>query len=486
MELDPLILSRIQFAFVISFHAIFPVFTIGLASFIAFLEALAFKTDNPVWLRLSAFWTKVFAVVFGMGVVSGIVMSFQFGTNWSNFAQASANFLGPMLSYEVVTAFFLEAAFLGILLFGRDKVPKGVHLFAAVMVAVGTFISSFWILSANSWMHTPAGIELRDGIFHVVSWTEAIFNPSFPYRFAHMGLASFLTGGFVVAGVSAWYLLLGREVEANRKALSICLWLLLIIAPTQAVLGDFHGLNTLEHQPMKVAAMEGNWETSTRVPLLLFAIPDNDTQSNHYEVGIPGLASLILTHDIDGEVPGLNEVAKDEQPPVALVFWAFRIMVGLGLLMIAVAVTGLLLRFKGRLWEARWFLQGLRFMSITPFLAVLAGWVVTESGRAPWLVYGMMTHAEGLTPSLTGAMALFSLIGYVVVYALVFSAGIYYLLRVLYVGLEDQVVEEEYDSDRPMRPLSATHVPFEYNKPGMKIGKFGPPTNQGGSQNGGI
>ena len=244
MELDPLILSRIQFAFVVSFHAIFPVFTIGLASYIAVLEGLAFKTENPVWVKLSAFWTKVFAVVFGMGVVSGIVMSFQFGTNWSNFAQASANFLGPILSYEVVTAFFLEAAFLGVLLFGRDKVPAGVHLFAAIMVATGTFISSFWILSANSWMQTPAGTELRDGVFYVTSWSEAIFNPSFPYRFAHMALASFLTGGFVVAGVSAWYLLRGREVEANKKALSMCLWLLLFIAPAQAVLGDFHGLNT--------------------------------------------------------------------------------------------------------------------------------------------------------------------------------------------------------------------------------------------------
>ncbi|MBC7182471.1 MAG: cytochrome ubiquinol oxidase subunit I, partial [Marinobacter sp.] len=337
---------------------------------------LAFKTENPVWVKLSAFWTKVFAVVFGMGVVSGIVMSFQFGTNWSNFAQASANFLGPMLSYEVVTAFFLEAAFLGVLLFGRDKVPAGLHLFAAIMVATGTFISSFWILSANSWMHTPAGVELREGVFHVTSWSEAIFNPSFPYRFGHMLLASFLTGGFVVAGVSAWYLLLGREVEANKKALSMCLWLLLFIAPAQAVLGDFHGLNTLEHQPMKVAAMEGNWETSRNVPLLLFAIPDQENQRNLYEIGIPSLASFILTHEWDGKVPGLNEVPVAEQPPVAIVFWSFRVMVGLGLLMIAFAVAGLILRAGGRYWRTNWFLQGLRFMSIAPFLAVLAGWFV--------------------------------------------------------------------------------------------------------------
>ncbi|MGM0569118.1 cytochrome ubiquinol oxidase subunit I [Marinobacter sp.] len=462
MELDPLLLSRIQFAFVVSFHAIFPVFTIGLASFIAVLEGLAFKTENPVWTRLSTFWTKVFAVVFGMGVVSGIVMSFQFGTNWSNFSQATANFMGPVLSYEVVTAFFLEAAFLGVLLFGRDKVPPGVHLFAALMVALGTFISSFWILSANSWMQTPAGVELRDGVFHVVSWSEALFNPSFYWRFLHMGVASFLTGGFVVAGVSAWFLLRGREVEANRKALSMCLWMLLFIAPAQAVIGDFHGLNTQEHQPVKVAAMEGNWETSTRVPLLLFALPDQANQTNRFEVGIPGMASLILAHDIDGEVPGLDLAPVEEQPPVFLVFWSFRIMVGLGFLMIGFAIAGLILRRGGRYATTNWFLQGLRLMALTPFVAVLSGWFVTEFGRAPWLVYGMMTQAEGVTPSLSGGMALFTLIGYIVVYALVFSAGVYYLMRVLHDGLEAKTTE--HPSDHPKRPLSASHVPFEYNE----------------------
>lgn len=464
MELDPLLLSRIQFAFVVSFHAIFPVFTIGLASFVAVLEALAFKTGNLLWQKLSGFWTRVFAVVFGMGVVSGIVMSFQFGTNWSNFAQATANFMGPILSYEVITAFFLEAAFLGVLLFGRDKVPPGVHLLAAVMVALGTFISSFWILSANSWMQTPAGVELRDGMFHVVSWSEAIFNPSFYYRFAHMGLASFLTGGFVVAGVSAWYLLVGREVEANRKALSICLWLLLIIAPAQAVVGDLHGLNTLEHQPMKVAAMEGNWQTDTEVPLLLFAWPDQENQTNHFEIGVPGLASYILTHDWQGVVLGLNEVPRAEQPPVSIVFWSFRIMVGLGVLMIGVAFAGLALRLGDRYWRRPWFLQTLRFMSIAPFIAVLTGWFVTDIGRAPWLVHGFMTHAQGVTPSLTGGMALFSLVGYILVYITVFAAGIYYLMRVLYIGMEDGQDSEDHESDRPMRPWSATHVPFEMGR----------------------
>ncbi|SFN04076.1 cytochrome ubiquinol oxidase subunit I [Marinobacter pelagius] len=475
MELDPLLLSRIQFAFVVSFHAIFPVFTIGLASYIAVLEALGFKTGNPVWLKLSGFWTKVFAVVFGMGVVSGIVMSFQFGTNWSNFSQATANFLGPVLSYEVITAFFLEAAFLGVLLFGRNKVPAGVHLFAAIMVATGTFISSFWILSANSWMQTPAGFELIDGVFHVTSWSEAIFNPSFQYRFMHMGLASFLTGSFVVAGVSAWYILRGREVEANRKALSMCLWLILFIAPAQLIVGDFHGLNTLEHQPTKVAAMEGNWETSPNVPLLLFAIPDQEAQTNHFEIGIPSLASLILTHEWDGVVPGLKDVPRAEQPPVAIVFWSFRIMVGIGTLMILVGLTGLALRRGGRYFQSTWFLQVLRVMSIAPFIAVLTGWFVTEVGRAPWLVYGLMDQASAVTPSLTGGMALFTLIGYIVVYAAVFSAGVYYLMRVLYVGLEDQHDEEEHEADRPARPLSAAHVPFEYGDD-----KHRNPAKQGG------
>ncbi|CAM3408043.1 cytochrome ubiquinol oxidase subunit I [Halomonas lysinitropha] len=460
MELDPLLLSRLQFAFVVAFHAIFPVFTIGLASYIALLNGLFFKTENSAWDRLALFWTKVFAVVFGMGVVSGIVMSFQFGTNWSNFSLASSNFLGPVLSYEVVTAFFLEAAFLGVLLFGRGKVPQGVHLFAAIMVATGTFISSFWILSANSWMQTPAGVELIDGRFHVTSWSEAIFNPSFWYRFWHMVLASFLTGGFVVAGVSAWYLLIRRDVEANRKALSMCLWLLLVLAPAQAVLGDFHGLNTLEHQPTKVAAMEGNWERSANVPLLLFAWPDQEAQANRFEVGIPSLASLILTHQTDGVVPGISEVPPEEQPPVWLVFWSFRVMVGIGLAMIAVALAGLWLRRGGRVYEHRGYLQLLRVMTVTPFIAVLAGWFVTETGRAPWLVYGMMTHAEGLTPSLTGGMALFTLIGYIAVYAVVFWAGIYYLTRVVRQGMLPES-PHDHGVERPKRPMSAAHATFD-------------------------
>ncbi|MDX1802427.1 MAG: cytochrome ubiquinol oxidase subunit I, partial [Marinobacter sp.] len=295
----------------------------------------------------------------------------------------------------------------------------------------------------------------------------------------HMVMASFLTGSFVVAGVSAWYLLRNREVEANRKALSMCLWLILVLAPAQVLLGDAHGLNTLEHQPYKVAAMEGNWETQSHVPLLLFALPDRDTQSNHYEIGIPGMASLILRHDFDGVVPGLRDIPRDEQPVVPVVFWSFRIMVAMGLLMVLFAVLGLALRRNGRYWKTPWFLQGLRFMSIAPFIAVETGWFVTETGRAPWLVYGLMTQAEAVTPSLTGGMALFTLIGYMVVYAAVFSAGLYYLMRVLYVGMEERE-DEEYESDRPARPLSAAHVPFEIGSDDDHADNRHKPAPQGG------
>ena len=454
MEFDPVLISRLQFAFVVSFHAIFPVFTIGLASYIALLEGLHFKTGNPLWAQLSRFWTKVFAVAFGMGVVSGIVMSFQFGTNWSNFAQASANFLGPILSYEVVTAFFLEAAFLGVLLFGRDKVPRGTHLFAACMVALGTFVSAFWILVANSWMHTPAGAEFRDGILHVTSWTEAIFNPSFPYRFTHMAVASFLTGSFVVAGVSAWYLLKGHRVEANKKALSMCLWMILFLAPAQAVIGDFHGLNTLEYQPTKLAAMEGNWETQSNVPLLLFALPSKEAQGNLFEVGIPSLASIILTHHADGVVPGINEASPAEQPPVSIVFWSFRGVLRIRFLLSAVGLWGLVLRLRRQRSEPGLFHRTLPFMIAAPFIAVVAGWVTTESGRAPWLVYGMLSFAEGVTPSLSGWMAVVSLIGYMAVYAVVYAAGGYYLWQVVKGGMDGSEPGSDEAGAHPKRPLS--------------------------------
>ncbi len=455
MELDPLFLSRIQFAFVVSFHAIFPVFTIGLASYIAVLEGIAFKTGDPVYQKLSQFWIKIFAIVFGMGVVSGIVMAFQFGTNWSVFAYTSANFLGPVLSYEVVTAFFLEATFLGVLLFGRNKVPPGLHLFAACMVAIGTFISSFWILAANSWMHTPAGVVMQDGVIHMTSWTQAIFNSSLPYRFAHMALASFITGGFVVAGVSAWYMLRGRNPRSSRKALRMCVILLAVATPLQLFVGDLHGLNTFENQPMKVAAMEGHWETQSGAPLILFAIPDAENETNHFEIKIPKLASLILTHSLDGEVPGLLEVPAEDRPPVGPVFWSFRIMVGLGLLFIAVSLFSAFKLWRGQLFESRGLLRVLSWMIPLPFVAVLAGWFVTEIGRQPWIIYGMLRIEDAVTPSLTGWMALTSLLGYIAVYAVVFSAGLVYLRRVIQTGLDPIDDATEDQSARPKRPWSA-------------------------------
>lgn len=461
MELDPLLLSRIQFAFVVSFHAIFPIFTIGLAAYIAVLEGLNFRNPDPVREKLSQFWIKIFALVFGLGVVSGIVMAFQFGTNWSNFSYAASNFLGPMLSYEVMSAFFLEATFLGVLLFGRDKVPRGVHLFAACMVALGTFISSFWILSANSWFHTPAGVELVDGHFQVTSWLQAIFNPSLPYRFSHMALASFITGGFVVAAVSSWYLLRGRNPRSSRMALRMTVIMLAVATPLQLVVGDLHGLNTFEHQPIKVAAMEGHWETQKGAPLVLFGLPDATAEKNHFEIAIPYLGSLILTHSLDGEVHGLKSVAADDRPPVAIVFWSFRIMVAIGVLFIVLSWASLVQMLRGRLFESRRLLTALSWSFPLPFIAVIAGWFVTELGRQPWVVYGMMRVSEALTPSLTGGMALATLIGYIAVYTVVFGAGVYYLRRVILDGLEPIETNEDPDSARPKRPLSALNTAFD-------------------------
>ena len=461
MELDPLLLSRIQFAFVVSFHAIFPVFTIGLAAWIAVLEALNYRRPDPVRQKLSQFWIKIFALVFGMGVVSGIVMAFQFGTNWSNFSYAASNFMGPVLSYEVVTAFFLEATFLGVLLFGRDKVPRGVHLLAACMVALGTFISSFWILSANSWFHTPAGVELVDGHFQVTSWLQAIFNPSLPFRFSHMALASFITGGFVVVAVSSWYLLRGRNPRSSTMALKMTIVMLAVATPLQLFVGDLHGLNTLEHQPIKVAAMEGHWETKKGGPLVLFGLPDSSAEKNHFEVAIPYLGSLILTHSLDGEVQGLKSVPAEDRPPVAIVFWSFRIMVAIGLVFILLSWAALVQMLRGRLSESRRLLVALSWSYPLPFIAVVAGWFVTEIGRQPWVVYGMMRVSEAVTPSLTGGMALATLIGYVAVYAVVFGAGVYYLRRVILEGLEPIETAVDDESARPKRPFSALNTGFD-------------------------
>ncbi|TWA55383.1 cytochrome bd-I ubiquinol oxidase subunit 1 apoprotein [Azospirillum baldaniorum] len=467
MDLDPLLLSRIQFAFVISFHILFPSFTVGLACWIAVLEARWLITGKALYRSLSEFWTRIFAISFGMGVVSGIVMTYQFGTNWSRWSDIVGNVLGPLIQYEVVTAFFLEAAFLGILLFGRDRVPRGIHFLAAVLVATGTVLSSFWILSANSWMHTPAGAELRDGRFFVTDWWAVVFNPSFPYRLAHMLTAMFLTTGFVVAGISAFYLLRNRFLEHARVGLSMSLALITILAPLQIFLGDLHGLNTLEHQPAKIAAMEGHWEGGARAPLILFAIPDNEAETNHAEIAIPALSSLILTHEWDGVVPGLKNFPVADRPNPEILFWTFRIMVGIGMIMLTVALIHLVQRVRGKLYSPHWFHKLLVGCMPLGFIAILAGWFTTEIGRQPWVVYGMIRTADAVTPALTGGAVLTSLIVFMVVYAIIYGAGTYYLFRLLTIGPsrlndEDLEVPAVAQGHQPKRPLS---VPGESIEP---------------------
>ncbi len=452
MDLDPVFLSRVQFAFAISFHIIFPAFTIGLAAYIAVLEMLWWRTNREIFMRLSQFWIKIFAVSFGMGVVSGIVMSFQFGTNWSRFSDITGNVLGPLLSYEVVTAFFLEATFLGILLFGRDRVPRPLHVGAACMVCLGTLISTFWILSANSWMHTPAGYLYEDGRFFVEDWWQVVFNPSFPYRLTHMLAATFLTTAFVVSGVSAWYLLKDRFHDHARLGLSMGMWLIAILAPLQIVLGDLHGLNTAEYQPVKVAAMEGHWETRRGQPAIIFAIPDEANERNRFEVGIPRLGSLILTHEWDGLVQGLKDWPPEDRPPVAPVFWTFRIMVLMGFIMLGVGVASLYLRFRGRLFESRWFLKTCVACLPIGFIAILAGWFTTEIGRQPWVVYELLRTSDGASPMLTGAQVLTSLSVFVVAYSVVFGAGIYYLVHLVRKGPE--MAEDGHPLRGARRPLS--------------------------------
>lgn len=433
LGLSALELARIQFAFTISFHIIFPAISIGMASYLAVLEGLWLKTRKPAYYDLYRFWLQIFAVTFGMGVVSGVVMSYQFGTNWSELSARAGSIMGPLLTYEVLTAFFLEAGFLGIMLFGLNKVGKGLHFFATLMVAIGTLISTFWILSSNSWMHTPQGYSIVDGVFYPESWFEIVFNPSFPYRLAHMAIAAFLSTAFIVGATGAWHLLKGRRDGATRLMFSMALWMALLVAPIQAVVGDMHGLNTLHHQPAKIAAIEGHWNTERGVPLLLFGIPDMEAETTHYALGIPRLGSLILAHDIDGEIKGLKEWAKEDRPNSLIVFWSFRVMVGMGLLMIACGVISLYLRWRGRLYEARPFHWLALAMGPAGLLALLAGWITTEVGRQPWVIYGLLRTADAVSNHDVGQMSL-SLGLFVVVYFAVFGVGIAYLLRMMHKG----------------------------------------------------
>ncbi len=452
MTLDPVLLSRLQFVWVIAWHILLPAFTVGLASYIAFMEGLYFATGRDVYFRISSFWIKIFSVAFGMGVVSGIIMPFQFGTNWSRYAYATANVLSPMLAYEGLTAFFLEAAFLGVLLFGRHLVPRWAHFFAALMVAAGTLFSSFWILSVNSWMQTPAGYELVDGRFMPKDWIQIVFNPSFPYRLAHTVCAFYISTAFVVLSVGAWFVLKQRFLEEGRRIMSTALWLLLVLVPLQIVLGDAHGLNTRKYQPTKLAAIEARWDTGSRVPLTLFAVPDQSAETNHYAIEIPDLGSLILTHELNGTVRGLKDWPRDQRPPVAFPFFAFRIMVGVGLLMLLIAVVGNLMRRGGRLYESRAFLRVCQWAAPLGFIAVLAGWTTTEVGRQPWTVYGLLRTANSVSPSLTGLDVLLTLIGYIAAYAVVFPGGWVVMRRIVRRGPEGGG-DEPVESGRPMSPV---------------------------------
>jgi cytochrome d ubiquinol oxidase subunit I len=460
--LTALELARIQFGFTISFHIIFPAITIGLASYLAVLEALWLRTKKPVYRDLYHYWMKIFAVCFGMGVVSGLVMAYQFGTNWSYFSEFAGSITGPLLAYEVLTAFFLEAGFLGIMLFGWTRVGPRLHFFATLMVAVGTLISSFWILASNSWMHTPQGHAIVDGRVIPVDWFKIIFNPSFPFRLTHMAVAAFLATALLVGGSAAWHLLKGRDTPAVRKMFSMAMWMLLLVAPLQAVIGDLHGLNTLKHQPAKIAAMEGHWESveGEGLPLLLFGWPNMLEERTDWAVGIPGLGSLILTHTWDGHVPGLLEFAPEDRPPAHIIFWTFRIMVGLGLLMIALGVWALLLRREGRLYRTPLLLRFAVVMGPAGLIAILAGWFTTEIGRQPWVVYGLMRTADGVSAHSAGTLAT-TLTLFVVTYFFVFGVGSWYVLRLIAAGPAQTEVQgpDEGGPGRPrhpMRPLSAT------------------------------
>ncbi|MBR0695261.1 cytochrome ubiquinol oxidase subunit I [Bradyrhizobium lablabi] len=459
MDFDPVLLSRLQFAWVIGWHILLPALTVGLAAYITLLEGLNFVTGRQVYVRVSMFWIKIFSISFGMGVVTGIVMPFQFGTNWSRYSDATANVLSPLFAYEGLTAFFLEAAFLGVLLFGRKLVPQWAHFVAALMVALGTLLSSFWILAANSWMQTPAGYEIIDGRFFPTDWLQVIFNPSFPSRLAHTVVAFFITTGFVVMGVGAYLLRRDRSAEEGRTMLSMTLWLLTVLVPLQIFLGDHHGLNTLKYQPAKLAAIEAHWEAGRRVPITLFAIPDEKTEANHFSVDVPFVGSLILTHEIDGEVKGLKDFPADQRPPVAIPFFAFRIMVGCGLVMLGIVLLGGWLRWRGRLDDAPLFLQLCQLAIPIGFIAVIAGWVVTEVGRQPWTVYGLLRTADSVSPSLTGSDLLISLLAYVVVYLFMYPSGVLLMWRIVRIGPATEEPDAAIEAGRPKAPvLAGGHV----------------------------
>jgi cytochrome d ubiquinol oxidase subunit I len=470
-------LARIQFGFTISFHIIFPAITIGLASYLVVLEGCWLRTKRAMYRDLYHFWLKIFSVNFGMGVVSGLVMAYQFGTNWSFFSEFAGSVTGPLLAYEVLTAFFLEAGFLGVMLFGWNRVGPGLHFLATVMVAGGTLISATWIVASNSWMQTPQGYEIVDGRVIPVDWLKIIFNPSFPYRWLHMSVAAFLATALFVGASGAWHLLKNRGnalVQANdkavRKMLSMAMWMILIVAPIQAVIGDFHGLNTLKHQPAKIAALEGHWENEPGqqgTPLILFGLPDMAQEKTRYAVEIPRLGGLILTHDWDGKIKGLKEFAPEDRPNSTIIFWTFRVMVGLGMLMIGLGLWSWWLRRRDAIYRSPLFLRAALCMGPAGIIALLAGWYTTEIGRQPWVVYGLMRTKDAVSAHTAGPLAL-TLGLFVIVYLFVFGVGVAYILRLVRKG-PTSFAEHRTEAGGPgqerqqMRPLSAatpedTHI----------------------------
>ncbi len=456
---DAVLLARIQFAFTVSFHFLFPAFTIGLASYLAVLNAAWLKTKDTVYLRLFEYWAKIFSIAFAMGVVSGIVMSYQFGTNWSVFSDKAGPVIGAPMAYEVLSAFFLEAGFLGIMLFGRKRVGPGLHMVATAMVAIGTFFSAFWILSVNSWMHTPAGftIDQVTGQFLPTDFWKVIFNPSFPYRLAHTLSAAYLTTAFIIGGVAAWHLLRPAD-NANRGTrtmFSMAMWMAAIVAPVQILLGDLHGHNTLEYQPQKVMAMEGHFKSYPEgAPLYLFGIPNQDEQRLDYAIGIPKLSSLILKFDLNAPLAGLDTIPRDEQPPVGIVFWAFRIMVAIGMAMLALGVWSLFSRWRGSLYSNRALHRVAMLMGPSGLVAVLAGWVTTEVGRQPYTIYGYLRTADSAAPLSAPAVGA-SLIAFIVVYTLVFGAGTFYILRLM---KKSPKLDHSTDIDTPDGPARAAGI----------------------------
>ncbi|MBF7995618.1 cytochrome ubiquinol oxidase subunit I [Rahnella laticis] len=466
LGLDAFELARIQFAFTVSFHIIFPAITIGLASFLAVLEGMWLKTKKEEYRDLYHFWSKIFAVNFGMGVVSGLVMAYQFGTNWSFFSSFAGSITGPLLTYEVLTAFFLEAGFLGVMLFGWNRVGPGLHFFATCMVALGTLMSTFWILASNSWMQTPQGFEIVNNQVVPVDWLKVIFNPSFPYRLLHMTTAAFLSSAFFVGASAAWHLLKGRNTPAMRTMLSMAMWMALIVSPVQALIGDAHGLNTLKYQPAKIAAIEGHWENknSEPTPLILFGYPDMEREETRYSLEIPYLGSLILTHSLTQQIPALKSFPKEDRPDSTIIFYSFRIMAGLGMLMIVLGLWSLWLRWRGNLYENRAFLRFALLMGPSGLIALLAGWFTTEIGRQPWVVYGLLRTKDAVSGHGEMQMSI-SLLLFVVIYSSVFGVGYLYMMKLIRKGPQPHEGQNQDHGGpgqhrTPARPLSAIKEPL--------------------------